>query len=184
MLIPVLVITIIGISLEGEDQHPRCAFLVMIVQNENKASSHNTLLTMVQVLVVLVITVGLLMWGRIRSDVVALCSMLALVLMGIITPSRGTCRLLQSCCGHDRSDRISEHVLHESHRHHTQCDGDECGAVQLHGLREGRPTSPGNRPGGNGMADPHDLPAMRSRAVSTLALRSIGILSTPLSTKR
>lgn len=44
---------------------------------------------MVQVLVVLVITAGLLMWGRIRSDVVALCSMLALVLMWIITPQEG-----------------------------------------------------------------------------------------------
>jgi len=45
---------------------------------------------MVQVLVVLVITAGLLMWGgRIRTDVVALCSMLALVLMGIITPQEG-----------------------------------------------------------------------------------------------
>lgn len=44
---------------------------------------------MVQDLVVLVITAGLLMWGRIRSDVVALCSMLALVLMGIITPQEG-----------------------------------------------------------------------------------------------
>ena len=49
---------------------------------------------MVQVLVVLVITAGLLMWGRIRSDVVALCSMLALVLMGIITPQEGAGRLL------------------------------------------------------------------------------------------
>lgn len=94
MLIPALVITIIGISLEGVDQHPRCAFSVIFVQNENKASSHNTLLTMVQVLVVLVITAGLLMWGRIRSDVVALCSMLALVLMGIITPQEGAGRLL------------------------------------------------------------------------------------------
>lgn len=44
---------------------------------------------MVQVLVVLIITAGLLVWGRIRSDVVALCSMLALVLMGIITPQEG-----------------------------------------------------------------------------------------------
>lgn len=44
---------------------------------------------MIQVLVVLVITAGLLMWGRIRSDVVALYSMLALVLMGIITLRRG-----------------------------------------------------------------------------------------------
>lgn len=44
---------------------------------------------MVQVLVVLVITAGLLMWGRIRTDVVDLCSMLALVLMWIITPQEG-----------------------------------------------------------------------------------------------
>ena len=44
---------------------------------------------MVQVLVVLVITAGLLIWGRIRLDVVALSSMLALVLMGIITPQEG-----------------------------------------------------------------------------------------------
>ena len=73
----------------GEDQHPRSVFLVVFVQNDNKASSHNTLLTMVQDLVVLVITAGLLMWGRIRSDVVALCSMLALVLMWIITPQEG-----------------------------------------------------------------------------------------------
>ncbi len=180
MLIPVLVITIIGISLEGEDQHPRCAFLVMIVQNENKASSHNTLLTMVQVLVVLVITAGLLMWGRIRSDVVALSTSPD----GDHHSSGGAVRLLQTCGGHDRSDRISEYVLHESHTHDTQCDGDERRSIQLHGLREGRPTSPGNHPGGDGMADPSDLPAMRSRAVSTLALRSIGILSIPLSTKR
>ena len=147
MLIPVLVITIIGISSEGEDRHTRVCPLVIFVQNGNKASSHNTLLTMVHVLVVLIITAGLLMWERIRSDVVVLCSMLALVLMGIII------LLLR-------------------------------GTVQFHGLREGRPTSPGNRPGGDGMADPSDLPAMRSRAVSTLALRSIGILSAPLSTKR
>lgn len=89
MLIPVLVITIIGISLEARTSTPG-APLVIIVRIENKALSHNTLLTMVQVLVVLVITAGLLMWGgRIRTDVVALCSMLALVLMGIITPQEG-----------------------------------------------------------------------------------------------
>ena len=29
------------------------------------------------------------MWGRIRSDVIAFCSMLALVLTGIITPEEG-----------------------------------------------------------------------------------------------
>ena len=44
---------------------------------------------MVQVLVILLLTAVLLMWGRIRSDVIALCSMLALVLTGIITPEEG-----------------------------------------------------------------------------------------------
>lgn len=44
---------------------------------------------MVQVLVILLLTAILLMWGRIRSDVIALCSMLALVLTGIITPEEG-----------------------------------------------------------------------------------------------
>ena len=44
---------------------------------------------MVQVLVILLLTAVLLMWGRIRSDVIALCSMLALMLTGIITPEEG-----------------------------------------------------------------------------------------------
>lgn len=44
---------------------------------------------MVQVLIILLLTAVLLMWGRIRSDVIALCSMLALVLTGIITPEEG-----------------------------------------------------------------------------------------------
>lgn len=44
---------------------------------------------MVQVLVILLLTAVLLMWGRIRSDVVALCSMVALVLSGVITPEEG-----------------------------------------------------------------------------------------------
>ena len=44
---------------------------------------------MIQVLVILIITAGLLVWGRIRSDVVALCSMVALVLSGVITPEEG-----------------------------------------------------------------------------------------------
>ena len=44
---------------------------------------------MVQVLVILLLTAVLLVWGRIRSDVIALCSMLALVLTGIITPEEG-----------------------------------------------------------------------------------------------
>ncbi len=44
---------------------------------------------MVQVLIILIVTAGLLVWGRIRSDVVALCSMVALVLIGVITPEEG-----------------------------------------------------------------------------------------------
>ena len=44
---------------------------------------------MVQVLIILIVTAGLLVWGRIRSDVVALCSMVALVLTGGITPEEG-----------------------------------------------------------------------------------------------
>ena len=44
---------------------------------------------MIQVLIILIITAGLLAWGRIRSDVVALCSMVALVLSGVITPEEG-----------------------------------------------------------------------------------------------
>lgn len=44
---------------------------------------------MVQVLIILSLTAVLLMWGRIRSDVVALCSMVALVLTGVITPEEG-----------------------------------------------------------------------------------------------
>lgn len=44
---------------------------------------------MVQVLIILLLTAVLLMWGRIRSDVVALCSMVALVLSGVITPEEG-----------------------------------------------------------------------------------------------
>ena len=44
---------------------------------------------MAQVLIILIVTAGLLVWGRIRSDVVALCSMVALVLTGVITPEEG-----------------------------------------------------------------------------------------------
>lgn len=44
---------------------------------------------MVQVLIILIVTAVLLVWGRIRSDVVALCSMVALVLTGVITPEEG-----------------------------------------------------------------------------------------------
>ena len=44
---------------------------------------------MVQVLIILLLTAVLLMWGRVRSDVIALCSMLALVLTGVITPEEG-----------------------------------------------------------------------------------------------
>ena len=44
---------------------------------------------MVQVLIILLLTAVLLMWGRVRSDVIALCSMVALVLTGVITPEEG-----------------------------------------------------------------------------------------------
>lgn len=51
---------------------------------------------MVQVLIILIVTAGLLVWGRIRSDVVALCSMVALVLTGVITPEEGLAGLSNS----------------------------------------------------------------------------------------
>lgn len=38
-------------------------------------------------LIILVVTAGLLVWGKIRSDIVALCSLLALVLTNILTPT-------------------------------------------------------------------------------------------------
>ena len=62
----------------------------------------------------------------------------------------------------DLRDRLSKYVLYEPHRHDTQCDGHERWAVQLYGLREGRSATPGDHPGGYGMADPYDLPAIRS----------------------
>ena len=37
-------------------------------------------------LIVLVVTAGLMVWGKIRSDIVALCSLLALIITGILTP--------------------------------------------------------------------------------------------------
>lgn len=37
-------------------------------------------------LIVLVATAGLMVWGKIRSDIVALCSLLALIITGILTP--------------------------------------------------------------------------------------------------
>ena len=36
-------------------------------------------------IIILVVTAGLMVWGKIRSDIVALCSLLALVLTGILT---------------------------------------------------------------------------------------------------
>lgn len=44
---------------------------------------------MIATLVILVLTAALLVWGKIRSDIIALCSMLALVLSGVITPQEG-----------------------------------------------------------------------------------------------
>lgn len=44
---------------------------------------------MITTLIILVLTAGLMVWGKIRSDIVALCSMLALVLSGVITPNEG-----------------------------------------------------------------------------------------------
>lgn len=41
---------------------------------------------MTETLIILVVTAALLVWGKIRSDVVALCSLLALVLSNILTP--------------------------------------------------------------------------------------------------
>ena len=39
------------------------------------------------VFIVLFITAALFVWGKIRSDIVALCSLVSLVLLGILTPS-------------------------------------------------------------------------------------------------
>lgn len=44
---------------------------------------------MTEVLIILICTAALLVWGRIRSDVVAICSMLALILTGVVTPEEG-----------------------------------------------------------------------------------------------
>lgn len=44
---------------------------------------------MISTLVILVLTAALLVWGKIRSDIIALCSMLALVLSGVISPQEG-----------------------------------------------------------------------------------------------
>ena len=41
---------------------------------------------MTATLIVLVATAGLMVWGKIRSDIVALCSLLALIITGILTP--------------------------------------------------------------------------------------------------
>jgi len=42
---------------------------------------------MTTVFIVLFITAALFVWGKIRSDIVALCSLVSLVLLGILTPS-------------------------------------------------------------------------------------------------
>ncbi|MBR8731632.1 hypothetical protein IX339_001082 [Porphyromonas levii] len=45
--------------------------------------------SMIATLIILVLTSALLVWGKIRSDIIAICSMLALVLTGVITPEEG-----------------------------------------------------------------------------------------------
>lgn len=50
---------------------------------------HKNLLTlyfMTATIIILVATAALLVWGKIRSDIVALCSLLALVITGVLTP--------------------------------------------------------------------------------------------------
>ncbi|MDO5035952.1 MAG: SLC13 family permease [Porphyromonas sp.] len=44
---------------------------------------------MIITLVIIVLTAGTMVWGKIRSDIVALISMLSLVLTGIVTPMEG-----------------------------------------------------------------------------------------------
>ena len=41
---------------------------------------------MIATLIVLVATAGLMVWGKIRSDIVALCSLLALIISGVLSP--------------------------------------------------------------------------------------------------
>lgn len=41
---------------------------------------------MTATLIVLIATAGLMVWGKIRSDIVALCSLLALIITGVLTP--------------------------------------------------------------------------------------------------
>ena len=41
---------------------------------------------MTATLIVMIATAGLMMWGKIRSDIVALCSLLALIITGVLTP--------------------------------------------------------------------------------------------------
>lgn len=41
---------------------------------------------MTATLIVLVATASLMVWGKIRSDIVALCSLLALIITGVLTP--------------------------------------------------------------------------------------------------
>ena len=50
---------------------------------------HKNLLTlyfMTATIIILVATAVLMVWGKIRSDIVALCSLLALVIAGVLTP--------------------------------------------------------------------------------------------------
>ncbi|HBE54577.1 MAG TPA: SLC13 family permease, partial [Prevotellaceae bacterium] len=42
---------------------------------------------MTTTLIILALTVGLFVWGRVRSDIVALCALAALLALGILTPA-------------------------------------------------------------------------------------------------
>lgn len=41
---------------------------------------------MITTLIILIVTAALFVWGKIRSDIVALCSLLALLLTDVLTP--------------------------------------------------------------------------------------------------
>ena len=42
---------------------------------------------MTATIIILIVTAALLVWGKIRSDIVALCCLLALVLTKVLTPA-------------------------------------------------------------------------------------------------
>lgn len=52
-----------------------------------KISYHICIRIMAVTLVILSLTIGMFIWGRVRSDIVALCALAALLLCGILTPA-------------------------------------------------------------------------------------------------